>query len=94
MLVHLALLNERCCLFLLQKYHFLAYATRVYHKNTNVPQGVFAGFQWVIFLAVAKKYKCRTSRCLTRVKHHSMHSTWFSKSSGHNERRRMRERYE
>lgn len=38
----------------LQKYHFLAYATRVYHKNTNVPQGVFADFQRVMFLAVAK----------------------------------------
>ena len=38
----------------LQKYHFLAYATRVYHKNANVQQGVFADFQRVMFLAVAK----------------------------------------
>lgn len=54
----------------------------------------FTGFQWVTFFNGGIKYKCRTDRCLTIVKHHSMRSTWFSKSSGHNERRRMRERYE
>lgn len=54
-------------------------------------------FHWFSMSCVFQgviKYRCCTDRCLTIVKHHSMRSTWFSKSSGHNERRRMRERYE